>query len=261
MSDYNYLPVSNGSGDASLMHLTGNRGIGSTVYAVDSVVNVPANFIGTCGTLLATGFIDPTTKTDFKGHVSGATLVIDAFEPGSTDTGNTSGQVVVIKPNTGWANRVAQFIKNATNFGTPEAVTFAGVTAGATTVTTLTSTNDTNVGGNLVMTGAVHSASSSVATVDGSANVTPNKQIFTVTGLDASATVQAPTIGTWDGAAVVIRIKDNGVSRSLTFVAAYTNISGLALPSATSAGKWHVFGVMYNSNVSKWQIMSISTEA
>lgn len=128
MSDYNYLPASNGSGDTPLIHLTAARSVSSTVFAVDTVTNVPANFIATCGTLLPSGFIDTSTKTDFKGHVSGSTLVIDGFEPGTTDVGNAATQVIVIKPTTGWANRVAQFIKNATGFGTPENVTFAGIT-------------------------------------------------------------------------------------------------------------------------------------
>src|SRR5258708_6099368 len=99
MADYQYLPASDGTGDASLMHLTSNRANGSIIFAVDSVVGVPPFFIGTCGTQLATGFIDPATKIDFKGHVSGATLIIDAFEPGSVDpvSGNVSGQVIIVK--------------------------------------------------------------------------------------------------------------------------------------------------------------------
>lgn len=120
MSDYDYLPASDGSGDASLMHVMSNRIVGATTIVVDTVVGVPAKFIGTSGTLLASGFLDPATITNFKGHVSGGNLIIDAFESGSTDVGNTSGQVVIVKPNTGWANRVASFIKNATGFGTPE---------------------------------------------------------------------------------------------------------------------------------------------
>jgi hypothetical protein len=143
MSDYNYLSASDGSGDASLMHLTANRAHGATVYTVDSIIGVPANFIATCGTLLSTGFIDPTTKVDFKGHTSGSTLVIDAFEAGSTDPagGNTSGQVIVIKPTTGWANRVATFIQNATGFGTPEAHTTSSiVNSGSITTGSLSNT-------------------------------------------------------------------------------------------------------------------------
>jgi hypothetical protein len=120
MADYDYLPVSDGTNDAALMHITAVRAIGSTTIAVDTVRGVPAKFIGTSGTLLSTGLIDPSTVTNFKGHTAAGALQIDAFEPGSTDKGNTASQVVIIKPNTGWANRVASFIQNATGFGTPE---------------------------------------------------------------------------------------------------------------------------------------------
>lgn len=76
MSHYDFLKVGNGSGDATLMHVQSTRSIGSTTIDVDSVVNVPAKFIGTYGTLLASGLIDPTTKVDFTGHVSGADLIL-----------------------------------------------------------------------------------------------------------------------------------------------------------------------------------------
>lgn len=143
-SDYDFLPASNGSGNAPLMHVTGTRIVGATTLAVDSITNVPSKFIASYGTLLPTGYIDPATQVDFKGHTSGANLIIDGFEPGSTDAGNVAGQVVVIKPTTGWANRVAQFIKNATNLGTPEAMTASTltVTSGTTLPAGDIGTND-----------------------------------------------------------------------------------------------------------------------
>lgn len=100
MIDYDSLSASDGSGDAALMHITGDRAIDSTTIAVDTVANVPAKFVGTSGTILASGYIDPATKCDFTGHVSGSSLIIDSFLPGSSDAGNTAGQVVVLKPNT-----------------------------------------------------------------------------------------------------------------------------------------------------------------
>lgn len=105
--DYSYLSASNGSGDAALMHVTAPRLVGATTIEVDSVANVPTKFIGTAGTLLASGFIDSSIKTEFKGHLSVGNIIIDSFEPGSTDIGNTEGQVVVIRPNTSWANDMA----------------------------------------------------------------------------------------------------------------------------------------------------------
>lgn len=257
MSDYNYLPVSNGSGDASLMHLTANRSIGSTVLTVDSVVNVPADFIGTVGTLLSTGFIDPTTKTDFKGHVSGATLVIDAFEPGSTDTGNTSSQVVVIKPNTGWANRVATFIKNMTNFGTPENVTVADLTATDVSTGTLEASGAVHLSGATEVSGTSYFQAQSTATVDGSGNITPASQVYRVTALGASATIQAPSYAPQDGMTGELRIVDNGTSRTLTWAAGWKAI-GITLPTSTTVGQFMYISYEYSASDSKWHVLSVA---
>lgn len=131
--DYDYLSASDKTGDAALMHISADRSIGDATIHVDSVNNVPAKFLGTSGTLLSTGFIDPATKTEFKGHLNGSNLEIDGFEPGFADIGNTSGQVIAIRPTTGWADRVATFIQTFTNRndGVPAGVAadFAGSTA------------------------------------------------------------------------------------------------------------------------------------
>lgn len=126
--DYDFLPVSDGTGDAALMHVSADRSVGDLVVVVDTVSKVPSKFIATSGTLLPTGLLNPSTITNFKGHLDGSNIAIDSFEPGSSDIGHTEGQVVIIKPNTGWANRVAKFIKNATGTGTPEAVFFDQIT-------------------------------------------------------------------------------------------------------------------------------------
>lgn len=110
--DPTYLRASDGTGDASLMHITANRITGSTTIIVDTVVGVPQKFIGTSGTLSSSGFIDPSTVKNFYGHLDTGHLVIDGFITGSTDTGNTIGQVVVIKPSSAWANEVADSIAN-----------------------------------------------------------------------------------------------------------------------------------------------------
>lgn len=254
MADYNYLSVSDGTGDASIMHVTGARAVGVLNIAVDSTVGVPTNFIGTQGTLLSTGFVDPTTICNFKGHTSGSTgLVIDAFEPGSSDTGSASGQVIIIKPNTGWANRVASFIKNATGFGTPEAVTF-----GAATATSLATTANVTVGGNITLSGT---AAPSTASVTTGTTITPTKQVYNVTALASAATVNVPSFTASDGMAAIVRIKDNGTSQTLTFAAGWGNVSGVSTPTATTAGKQLTVGALYNSATSAWEIQGINIGA
>jgi hypothetical protein len=261
MADYDYLPASNGSGDATLMHIMAARTIGATTIQVDSITNVPSKFIGTYGTLLASGLIDPTTKRDFKGHTIDATHVgIDAFEPGSTDAGNlATGQVIVIKPNTGFANRIATFIKNATNFGTPENIWVAILTAASAVISgTLSVGSDLTVTGNTVFTGTARITAASTAS---GSTITPTKQVYTVTALAANATIAVPSFTAADGMSLLLRIKDNGTARTLTFNSGYTNVSGLATPTTTVISKLLTIGAVYNSATSKWEIQGINQEA
>lgn len=164
--DYDHLPVSDGSGDAALMNVTTLRLPAATTIVVDSVVNVPSKFVATYGTLDDNGFIDPTTKRDFKGHVSGSDLVIDSFEPGNTDDGNAEGDVVVIKPNTGWANRVASHIKNITGFGTPENSTVANLTAADITAIILALSGSLTVTGTSTLNGGTVLPAGDIGTAD-----------------------------------------------------------------------------------------------
>jgi hypothetical protein len=255
MSDYNYLPASDGTGDASLMHLTSGRANGATVYAVDSVVGVPSHFIATCGTLLSTGFIDPTTKVDFKGHVSGSTLIIDAFEPGSTDpvAGNASGQVIVIKPTTGWANRISNFIQNATGTGTPENHTVATLTATSVVTGALSVSGALTLNGAVQVTGTSWIAAQSIATA---AAIAPTSQVYRVTALATAATINVPTYTAQDGMTGELRISDNGTGQTLSWATGWRAV-GVTLPTSTSGfaftyvsyeysvsdGKYHVLGV------------------
>lgn len=260
-SDYDYLPASNGSGDAALMHIMAARTIGSTSIQVDVTTNVPTKFIGTYGTLQADGLIDPATKVDFKGHVIDSThLGIDAFEPGSTDNGNlATGQVVVIKPATGWANRVAQFIKNATNFGTPEDLWAAAINAVSAVLSgALSIGGDLSVTGNTALTGTFRLTPASIASAS---TITPTKQIYNVTALAVAATIAVPSFAANDGMSLLLRIKDNGTGRALTFASGYTNVSGLTTPTTTIANKLLTIGAIYNSATSKWEIQSINQEA
>lgn len=135
MADNNYLRASSGAGDAALMHVTTTRASGATTIAVDLLTNVPTKFIATYGNVLPSGLLDPTTMVNFKGRNDGTALQIDTFEPGSVDNGNTIGQVVIIKPTTGWANRVAAFMENISGFGTPDTL-FASTLNLATGLTT-----------------------------------------------------------------------------------------------------------------------------
>lgn len=62
-----------------------------------------------------------------------------------------------------------------------------------------------------------------------------------------------------DGQTFVIRYKDAGVSKTLTWTG-FTAI-GVTLPTATTAGKWGYVGVTYNSAAAAYHVTAVTTEA
>lgn len=264
MAQYDFLSVSNGSGDAALMHIESDRLSGSTTIDVDTVTNVPAKFIATYGTIGPDGYITAASKREFRGHLSGSDLVIDAFEPGSTDDGNTAGQVVIIKPNTGWADRVATWIKNASGNGTPEAGTFAALTAAAITAASAALSGALTVGGNASITGNLEVTGTAriiPASVASAATITPTSQIYDVTAQAVTGAIAVPSFATQNGMSLVLRIRDNGTGRALSFASGYLNVSGLDTPTTTIANKLLTIGAIYNSANSKWEIQGINQQA
>jgi len=73
-----------------------------------------------------------------------------------------------------------------------------------------------------------------------------NATTFTLTG--------TPT----DGQTLVVRVKDAGVSKALTWTG-FTAV-GVTLPTTTTASKWHYIGCMYNSAASAWHVIAVAEE-
>lgn len=111
MSDFKYLKASDGTGEAVLAHVDATRAALATTLVVDSVDNWPDEFICTTGELLPSGLLDPSTMTQFKGHLSGGDIIIDEIEAGYTDNGNTTDEVAIIKQTSGWADLVAEALR------------------------------------------------------------------------------------------------------------------------------------------------------
>lgn len=82
---------------------------------------------------------------------------------------------------------------------------------------------------------------------------------FHVTDLAENAIFAAPNGGALDGKKLLIRVKDNGTSRALTWNTAYTPI-GVSLPTATSAGKTHYIGAIYNTRSARWDVIAVGVE-
>jgi hypothetical protein len=74
-----------------------------------------------------------------------------------------------------------------------------------------------------------------------------NATEFTLTG--------TPT----DGQKLIVRLKDAGAGKGLTWTG-FTAV-GITLPTTTVASKWHYIGCIYNSAASQWQAVAVVQEA
>ena len=99
-----------------------------------------------------------------------------------------------------------------------------------------------------------------------SGTITPNgdtTDIYVAEGLTGSTTFDTPSGTPVNGQKLLIRIKDNGTIRTLTWTAtsgAFREI-GITLPTATVANKTIYVGCVYNSADSFWDAVATVTQA
>jgi hypothetical protein len=80
-----------------------------------------------------------------------------------------------------------------------------------------------------------------------------------ITALATDVTMAAPTGTPVDGEKYLLRIKDAGTSKNITWDSAFVNHGGV-LPVVTYSGKWHTVGCIYNSTLSKWCCVADTVE-
>jgi hypothetical protein len=101
----------------------------------------------------------------------------------------------------------------------------------------------------------------SVQSVVSSSTVTPtdSDDMVVITAQAVPLTLANPT-GTWaQGKDLLIRIKDDGTSRAISYDIGYRPI-GVSLPTFTTSNKTIYLGIVYNSDASKWDVIGVSIE-
>lgn len=84
--------------------------------------------------------------------------------------------------------------------------------------------------------------------------------IFQVTAQAGALLFNAPGGTPLAGQKLIIRIKDDGTGRALTYNAIYRAI-GVTLPTTTVANKTHYLGMIYNFTDTKWDVLAVAKEA
>jgi len=111
-------------------------------------------------------------------------------------------------------------------------------------------------------TDKLENISSSIASA---ATITPpsaNTQ-YTVTALAEAATIAAPSGTPAANHRQVLRLKDNGTARGLTWTLTANGFRpiGVTLPTTTVLGKTTYIGYVWNATDSFWDVIAVVTEA
>jgi len=85
------------------------------------------------------------------------------------------------------------------------------------------------------------------------------QNIHTITALAAAATIGVPSGAVVNGNSLLLRIKDNGTARALTWNAIYRAV-GVTIPATTVISKTLYVGAKYNSADSKWDVIAVGQE-
>lgn len=101
-----------------------------------------------------------------------------------------------------------------------------------------------------------------VQAVVSSATVTPtfDDDIVEITAQAAGLTLANPTGTPIDALGVVIRIKDNGTARSISYGTQYRAI-GVTLPTTTVISKTVYLAMIFSSTDTKWDVVAVAQEA
>jgi hypothetical protein len=100
-----------------------------------------------------------------------------------------------------------------------------------------------------------------IGTAASSATPTPaadDVDMYTLTALAEAAAFAAPSGTPVNGQKLIIRIKDDGTARGLTWNAIYRAGTDVALPSTTVLSKTLYCGFIYNSADSKWDLVAVT---
>lgn len=102
----------------------------------------------------------------------------------------------------------------------------------------------------------------SIQSVTSSATVTPtfSDDMVKITAQAAALALANPTGTAIPGHGMVIRIKDNGTARAISYGTQYRAV-GVTLPTTTVVGKTLYLAMIYNSDDTKWDVVAVAQEA
>jgi hypothetical protein len=105
-----------------------------------------------------------------------------------------------------------------------------------------------------------------IQSVASASTVTPNgdpetgDDMVKITAQAAGLTLANPSGSPAEGQGMVVRIKDNGTARGITYGSQYRAI-GVTLPTTTVISKTLYLGMVFNSTDTKWDVVAVAQQA
>lgn len=221
--------------------VTDETGSGALVFATSPTLVTPVLGVATATSI---------NKITITAPATGATLTL---VDGTTVTGPAASGTIMTLGNAETVSGVKTF-----NDGS---VKLSGATSGASTLKA-PAVASTYVHTLPAMTTTLSSVGSTTETTN-TATVVAIAGInhtHTITALAAGNTFGVPTVATGaldDTCQLIIRIKDNGTARALSWNAIFRASSDLALPTTTVISKTLYVGFKYNVADTKWDLLAV----
>jgi len=266
-----YIVINAGTGSIVLRGAGPTTGI--TVVAGEKCL---AAWNGSDFVKIATSTADGVTSVGGTGTVNGITLTGTVTSTGDLTLGGTlsdvnlttqvTGTLPVANGGTGATSLTANNVLLGNGTSALQVVA-PGTTGNVLTSDGTTWTSAAGATGDVTLTGTQTLTNKRVTprSVDiaSAATITPTGDTadqYEVTALAAGATIAAPSGTPTDGQKLVLRIKDNGTARALTWTTtsgAYRAV-GVTLPTTTVISKVLYVGCVYNAQDSFWDVLAVA---
>lgn len=194
-----------------------------------------------------------------SANVASITFGSTGLTPSTATTGavTVAGTLAAANGGTGVANNAANTITFSGAFGITMTLT------STTAITFPTSGTLATLAGTETLTNK--RVTQRINSITDSATITPtgdSSDQYNVTALAQPATVAAPSGTPTSGQKLILRIKDNGTGRALTWTTSSGGyrVVGVTLPTTTTANKTAYIGCIYNSDATFWDVVAVTTE-
>ena len=250
--------------------ITGSYLTASEILITDASKNIVSAPVATYPSL--------TELTYVKGVTSAIQTQLDAKQALDADLTaiaalSSADSNFIVGSATGWVAESGATARTSLGLGTGDSPQFTGIELGHATANTLSasggvlsiegvvipSISSTNTLTNKRVQPRILSAASYTTDTGTSLNI-DNLDIFIVTAQAGALLFNAPSGTLAQGEKLIIRIKDNGTARALTWNAVFRAM-GTALPSTTVVSKTLYLGFFYNSTDTKWDLVASAQEA